>query len=59
MLLAKRRRAIAAALSSMRDLPRDIQNRILRESGLYDMPAKGYYLDDYTAEHTAGQDGFY
>ena len=54
VLLSRRQRKIAAALSTMRNLPRDMQEKILRESGVYDMPDKGYYLPDYT-----GKGGFY
>jgi hypothetical protein len=44
-LLERRERAIAAALSSLRGLPRDIQERILRQSGLSDMPEEGYWSE--------------
>ena len=64
VLLARRERKIAAALSTMRNLPRDMQERILRESGVYDMPKKGYYSSEreYKRDwgvYDLGQRGFY
>jgi len=53
-LLEKRHFRIEAALSQMHHFPRDIKERILRQSGVLDMPDKGYYVPDYT-----GQGGFY
>ena len=43
-LLEKRRQRIDAALRSTRSLPRDVQERILDEAGLWDMPARGRYV---------------
>ena len=57
-LLYERQQRIYAALEEtsggFQRIPYDLQERILREAGLYDMPARGYYVPDYT-----GKGGFY
>ena len=57
-LLDERQQRIYAALEEtsggFQRLPYHLQERILREAGLYDMPARGFYVPDYT-----GKPGFY
>ena len=44
-MLRLRDKKIALALNHTRSLPRDLQERILSEAGLFDMPARGRYLE--------------
>jgi len=58
-LLNERNKKIALALNQTRSLPRDLQERIISEAGLFDMPPRGYYIPDYTHQHVSGNSGFY
>jgi len=53
-MLRERDKKIALALNQTRSLPRELQERILNEAGVFDMPPRGEWLRPHTSREFYG-----